>query len=227
MEITMNSISKFFYIFVFCITSMSLYAELKFKDVEINDSGDPLDGYYDFSFVFTNEGDSELMIAGVSAPCSCTNVSADISTVYAPGHAGSVSGRFNYGSRSGLQKAEILVSDSGGVGTRLSLNIFIPSLVDFIGKRILLWETGSQNDGKITRIRLNSNYKVKLRSIRSMSDHFLLEWKLVSDGNNDEHVYEISVHPVNTENPMSGVVIIDVDIGNDKSRSYFLHTLIR
>lgn len=77
-------------------------------------------------FKFTNKGEGDLVIAGVTADCGCVTISYTPNTSLPPGGVGSVTARVNTAGKEGVQEYNVIIDSNSEGGT---VKLFIRGIV--------------------------------------------------------------------------------------------------
>src|SRR5882724_2479400 len=125
-----------------------LFGQLRWDTVEQIQNAKPEDKKAVAKFHFVNAGQSTIKIASVRTSCGCTTAALE-KDQFAPGEAGDIEARFEFGSRSGHQEKTIAVttSDQPNRPTYLRLVVDIPEPV-VLQPEFVLWKIGEPVDAK-------------------------------------------------------------------------------
>lgn len=98
-------------------------------------------------FPFRNRGSKPVTITGVESSCGCTTAKLKKNS-FAPGESGEIRALFEFGTRTGTQQKELLVTtDEGAAAMQLVLRVTIP--VRFaIEQRLVIWPQGVEPEAR-------------------------------------------------------------------------------
>ena len=157
--------------FVSFLLISRLFGQLHWDALEQEQKAKPGDQEAIAKFHFVNTGQSAIKIVNVGTSCECTTA-ALAQDEFAPGEAGEIEARFEFGNYVGHQEKIIAVtsSDSPGKPTLLRLIVDIPQAV-VLEPEFLFWKVGESVIPKKFRVAIGEGFPAKLlgsnRTIRT------------------------------------------------------------
>jgi hypothetical protein len=194
-----------------------LFGQLHWDNLEQDQKAKPGDKEAVVKYHFVNEGKSSIKIVNVHTSCGCTTA-ALAKDEYAPGEAGDIEARFNFGSHTGHQEKTIAVttSDAPNQPTYLRLVVDIPQAV-VLQPEFVFWKIGEPLDAKKFRVAIGEGFSAKLLGVESDNPEIQFVVKLVTPGKE----LEVSVTPNETKRPLSGTLLIKTDYPPENPQTYY------
>lgn len=171
-------------------------------------------------FKFRNSGAKEIKITGVKASCGCV-VPALAKNAYAPGEAGEVVARFDFGDRVGQHDKTIVVQtdDPNEPVKVLTMQVFIEPLLE-MKPAFVFWRVGEPCEAKQISVKLAKG--VAAGGLSAASSNPLVEVRLEKSAAGD---CVLVVTPRDTSQPQSA--LIRLETGGSESRKFFAHVRIK
>lgn len=206
--------------FLIFLTADSMFSQVVFDKLIIEDEVVPNSQGYDFTFKFQNTGNETLKISKVETSCSCTIPKLE-KEVYFPREKGEINGIFNIGERTGLQEKEIIVhtNDISQPKIKLLLKIKILNPIE-IKPRLIYWERNAKLETKTIKLTINDP-KWKIESI--LFDKTKLVASNILTGNSQT----IEILPLSTKESLHDLIKIKLKNDIGKTKTFAVHALIK
>jgi hypothetical protein len=200
-----------------------LFGQLRWDTVEQVQNAKPEDKKAVAKFHFVNAGQSAIKIASVRTSCGCTTA-ALTKDQFAPGEAGDIEARFEFGNHTGHQEKTIAVttSDAPNRPTYLRLVVDIPEPV-ILRPEFVLWKIGEPVDAKKFRVAVGKGFTAKLLGIESDNPDI----RFVVNTITPEKELEVSVTPNETRRPQSATLVIKTDYPSENPRTYYEYVRVQ
>lgn len=207
-------------IFWMLITANSIFPQVVFNKLIIEDEVVPNAKAYNFAFVFKNTSPRVLKISKLKTSCSCTIPKLEKEN-YLPGEKGEISGVFNIGDRTGVQKKEIIVftNDIQQPQIKLLLKIKILNPIE-INPRLIHWERNSKLEAKNVKLTFHDS-KWTIESISFDKTKFTVHNILIEN----DHI--IKIIPLSTKSRIHDLVKIKLKNDKDETKTIAIHALIK
>lgn len=208
---------------LFLIFAYKSHAALVWESKTIELKAEPGQSSATVEFAFRNDAEEVVEIVKVSTSCGCTTAKIDKKR-FAPGEAGSITGKFDFGPREGMQTKLFRVVTSNGKHEILKLTVDIPILYTFQGK-MFVWTVSSDNDKpRICQLLNQSSKAIHIASVKSSSPAFEATLEETRTG----FEYELTITPKDVSRPARSVITITTEpIPGNKPRVYRLYAVIR
>ncbi|MGF1448462.1 MAG: DUF1573 domain-containing protein [Opitutales bacterium] len=155
--------------------SPSVQAELVFEETRLTPAVELGDNTAEAVFRFTNTYDHPVQVKEVRTSCGCTAADTDEGATYGPGESGTITLKFEFGSRSGRQvkTARVQTDVENAPPIQLALEVEIPQAV-LIEPVTLLWlrQSGEVMEPKRARISVHPEADLRVTSVRSYNPNF-------------------------------------------------------
>lgn len=170
-------------------------------------------------FKFKNTSGKPATITKSDSGCSCLSVQvAGGKLKYAPGEEGLVRATFDMGNFSGTVDKMIgiwLNGDSPELpSVKITVRVHIPVLVA-LEPKTLKWTTGGKAEPQTLAVTMAEGQSIELLSVKSSSDLFTVETKMIEKGKR----YELVVTPRSVDAPILGILRIETDSKIAKHRT--------
>jgi Protein of unknown function (DUF1573) len=174
-------------------------------------------------FHFVNVGKSSIRVDDLQTSCGCTTASLT-KVQYAPGDAGEIEAKFEFGSHFGHQEKTVVVttSDSPTRPTVLRLTVDIPQAVVF-QPEFVFWRAGEALNAKKFRVAVGQGFSVKLLGVASDNPaiHFVVNTIT------PQREIEVSVTPTEGGHSQNATLSIKTDYPPENPRTYYMYVLVQ
>jgi Protein of unknown function (DUF1573) len=201
----------------------SLFGQLHWDDLEQNQKAKPGDKEAIAKFHFVNAGKSPIKILNVRTSCGCTTAGL-AKDQYAPGDAGDIEARFEFGSHTGHQEKTIAVttSDSPNQPTLLRLVVDVPQAV-ILQPEFMFWKIGEPVDAKKFRVAIGVGFSARLLGVESDNPDIHFVVNPITPGKE----LEVSVTPNETKRPQSATLLIRTDYPPENPQTYYEYVRVQ
>jgi len=184
-----------------------LYGQLHWETLEQEQKAKPGDQEATAKFHFINAGKSAIKIINVGTSCECTTAGL-AQDEFAPGEAGEIEARFEFGSYVGRQQKMIAVttSDAPGKPTLLRLIVDIPQAMT-LEPEFLFWKAGEPITPKKFRAAIGEGFPAKLLGVESDNPdvHFVINVL------QPQKEIEVIVTPDESKRPQQAMLSVKTD----------------
>jgi hypothetical protein len=200
-----------------------LFGQLRWDSQEQIQKAKPGDKEAVVKFHFVNAGQSPIKIVSVRTSCGCTTA-ALAKDQYAPGDAGDIEARFEFGSHTGHQEKTIAVTtaESPNQPTYLRLVVDIPQPV-ILQPEFVLWKIGEPVDAKKFRVAIGDGFSAKLLGVESDNPDIHFVVNAITQGKE----LEVSVTPNETKRPQSATLLIKTDYPPENPQTYYEYVRVQ
>jgi len=200
-----------------------VFGQLHWDALEQDQKAKPGDKEAVAKFHFVNAGPSSIKIVNVRTSCGCTTA-ALAKDQFAPGEAGDIQARFDFGSHTGLQEKTIAVttSDSPNQPTLLRLIVDIPQAV-ILQPEFVFWKVGEPVDTKKFRVAIGEGFSAKLLGVESDNPDIHFVVNPITPGKE----LEVSVTPNETKRPQSATLLIKTDYPPENPQTYYEYVRVQ
>jgi hypothetical protein len=197
------------------------HAGMEWDSKSIKLTAEPGESFVEVKFVCRNAGKDSIVIEKIQTACSCTSAVASKLSI-GSGEQGIVAGRFDFGTREGIQRKRFVVLTSGGGEYVLNLTVDIPRTYS-ISPRRLTWTSSDNPAAKSCRMINESNVPIKIAAAKSSSPAFKTEIREIRPG----FEYEILVAPAGKGASNAIISIATEPPEGHKPRTYQIHAVAR
>jgi len=200
-----------------------VFGQLHWDALEQDQKAKPGDKEAVAKFHFVNAGPSAIKIVNVRTSCGCTTA-ALAKDQFAPGEAGDIQARFDFGSHTGHQEKTIAVttSDSPNQPTLLRLIVDIPQAV-ILQPEFVFWKVGEPVDTKKFRVAIGEGFSAKLLGVESDNPDIHFVVNPITPGKE----LEVSVTPNETKRPQSATLLIKTDYPPENPQTYYEYVRVQ
>lgn len=200
-----------------------VFGQLHWDALEQDQKAKPGDKEAVAKFHFVNAGPSAIKIVNVRTSCGCTTA-ALAKDQFAPGEAGDIQARFDFGSHTGHQEKTIAVttSDSPNQQTLLRLIVDIPQAV-ILQPEFVFWKVGEPVDTKKFRVAIGEGFSAKLLGVESDNPDIHFVVNPITPGKE----LEVSVTPNETKRPQSATLLIKTDYPPENPQTYYEYVRVQ
>jgi uncharacterized protein DUF1573 len=200
-----------------------VFCQLHWDALEQDQKAKPGDKEAVAKFHFVNAGPSAIKIVNVRTSCGCTTA-ALAKDQFAPGEAGDIQARFDFGSHTGHQEKTIAVttSDSPNQPTLLRLIVDIPQAV-ILQPEFVFWKVGEPVDTKKFRVAIGEGFSAKLLGVESDNPDIHFVVNPITPGKE----LEVSVTPNETKRPQSATLLIKTDYPPENPQTYYEYVRVQ
>jgi hypothetical protein len=200
-----------------------LFAQLHWDALEQDQKAKPGDKEAVAKFHFVNAGWSSIKVVNLRTSCGCTTA-ALAKDKFAPGDAGDIEARFEFGSHIAHQEKTIAVttSDSPNQPTFLRLVVDIPQAV-VLRPEFVFWKVGESLAAKKFRVAVGQGFSAKLLGVESDNADIHFVVNSITPGKE----LEVSVTPNEGKRPQSAMLSIKTDYPPENPQTYYLYVLVQ
>jgi hypothetical protein len=203
---------------IFLISSLNLFAELKFDSPVIKAEADHKTKTITREYRFKNIGTKTVTITQADAGCSC--LAAEVANgklEYAAGEEGVLRATFEIGNLQGLVGKTIHIWLKGDAeespSTSVQLHVHIPVIINLAPKTVN-WVSGEDVVPKLIEVKIEHDKPVHVTKTESSSEMFSTKILTVEKGKH----YQIEVTPKGADQVGLSIIRIETDLDVESQR---------
>jgi len=203
---------------IFLISSLNLFAELKFDTPVIKAEADHKTKTITREYRFKNISTKTVTITQADAGCSC--LAAEVANgklEYAAGEEGVLRATFEIGNLQGLVEKTIHIWLKGDAeespSTSVQLQVYIPIIINLAPKTVN-WVSGEDVAPKLIEVKIEHDKPVHVTKTESSSEMFSTKILTVEKGKH----YQIEVTPKGADQVGLSIIRIETDLDVESQR---------
>lgn len=182
----------------------------------------PEDRELSVDFAFRNAGPGPVTVTRVTSSCGCATAELPKKT-YAAGETGTLTAKFVFGGRRGMQNKTITVATDDGKTAQLSFSCLIAADPVSLLPAFVWWRAGEAAEPKKVDLTLAPGGKVHITAVASSNPRVAAALVPVKEGEK----YAVAIRHADTALPESAEIFVPTDYPPEGPKAYTIQVRIK
>jgi hypothetical protein len=182
----------------------------------------PEDAELNVNFAFRNDGKTPVTVTKVTSSCGCATAELPKKT-YAPGESGTLTSKFTFGGRRGMQAKSISVATDDGKTAQLSFQCLILDEPLVLSPAFVWWRVGEAAKAKPVDVAIADPGKLHITAVASSNPRIAATLNASAPGEKST----VQIQPADTARQETAQVFVQTDFPPEGPKAYVIEVRIK